>query len=388
MVTQPAGAVSGQAFTTQPAVRLLDGAGNPVSQAAVNVTASVTGAGATLDGTPTVATDGSGIATFSGLGITGSAGSYSLDFSATGLTGATSATFTLVVPPTQLGMVTAPAGAASGVAFSTQPVVRLLDAGSNPVTQVGVSVTASITGGGGGATLIGTVMVATDASGQAVFTDLGISGVAGVYSLDFNATSLTGVTSSSFNLAVGPATQVTIVTAPAGAASGQPFTTQPVVRLLDSGGNQVAQAGIDVTASILSGDPTATLDGTTTVQTDGNGVATFSNLGLTGPAGAYEISFGSTGLISASAPIGLAFSIQPDLAGTLQANWAGPGAGYVMNDRLTTRPAAQSAAGNMTQPQGVSVTMAIAREARHAESSVSLIAGAMWGMGEDRRVAR
>jgi hypothetical protein len=479
MVTQPSGAVSGQAFTTQPVVRLRDGAGNPVSQAGVNVAVAITGGGggATLNGTTTVATDASGVATFSGLGITGSAGSYSLDFTAGGLTGTTSASINLTVNATQLGMVAEPAGAASGAAFATQPVVQLLDAGSNAVPQAGVNVTASITGGGGGATLIGTVTVATDAAGLATFSNLGLSGPVGSYSLDFAAGGLNGVTSGSFNLTAGAPTQLQVVTdpsgavngvafgtqpavrledsggnpvnqagvtvtagitgggatllgtnsastdgsglatfadlgitgtatsysltftaagladavsggfalavgapfaldlvtSPAGAVSGAPFGTQPVVRLLDSGGNQVAQAGIDVTASILSGDPGTTLDGTATVATDGTGVAAFGDLGLTGAVGPYEIVFSSTGLASVSSPIGLAFSVQPGVGEPAVAN--------VTHDSLTMLSEAHPAVGNMTPDTGVTVRMAIAPQVSHAESSASVIEGGHVGDG-------
>jgi hypothetical protein len=163
------------------------------------------------------------------------------------------------------------------------------------------------------------------------------------------------------------------VTSPAGAVSGAPFGTQPVVRLLDSGGNQVAQAGIDVTASILSGDPGTTLDGTATVATDGTGVAAFGDLGLTGAVGPYEIVFSSTGLASVSSPIGLAFSVQPGVGEPAVAN--------VTHDSLTMLSEAHPAVGNMTPDTGVTVRMAIAPQVSHAESSASVIEGGHVGDG-------
>jgi len=50
------------------------------------VTATITGApaGVSLIGTVIVSTDGSGVATFVGLGLTGTPGSYTLTFTANG----------------------------------------------------------------------------------------------------------------------------------------------------------------------------------------------------------------------------------------------------------------------------------------------------------------
>jgi uncharacterized protein YjdB len=351
MSTQPVGAGSGQPFATQPAVRLVDGGGNFVGQAGLNVTASVTGGGATLIGTPTVATDASGVATFSGLGINGSAGSYTLDFESPPLTGTTSGAITITPSPSQLGMVTSPAGAASGAAFSTQPVVQLLDALGSPVSQAGVDVSASITGGG--ATLIGTATVATNGSGQAEFTNLGITGLAGSYSLDFSAPSLTGVTSASFTLVAGAAAQLQVVTQPSDVASGSTFGAAPAVRLLDSGGNVVIQAGVNVTVSV-SGGPVLT--GTTTVATDAGGLATFTGLGISGLIGPYTLSFDATGpsgtssasfSITAGAPAALAIETEP--------------AGAVNGAAFATQPAVRllDSGGNPVSQANVNVSAAI-----------------------------
>ncbi|MBV9110528.1 MAG: DNA/RNA non-specific endonuclease, partial [Gemmatimonadetes bacterium] len=99
MVTQPsASAQSGVAFAQQPVVQIEDGAGTPVAQAGVAVTASIASGGGTLNGTVTVNTDASGTATFTDLGITGTAGARILTFTAPGLTAATSDSIVVTVP--------------------------------------------------------------------------------------------------------------------------------------------------------------------------------------------------------------------------------------------------------------------------------------------------
>ena len=99
VVTPAGGAVSGSSFTTQPVVELLDGSGSRVtSDSSTVVTVSVS-SGGTLTGTAT-ATAASGLVTFSGLGLTGSAGTYTLTFSSGSLTSATqSVVLTVPTPP-------------------------------------------------------------------------------------------------------------------------------------------------------------------------------------------------------------------------------------------------------------------------------------------------
>jgi len=53
---------------------------------------------------------------------------------------------------------------------------------------------------------------------------------------------------------------------------------QPVVQVVDAGQNAVATAGISITASLAGG----TLSGTTVVNTNASGRATFTNLAIAG----------------------------------------------------------------------------------------------------------
>jgi Domain of unknown function (DUF1929) len=91
-------------------------------------------------------------------------------------------------------------------------------------------------------------------------------------------------------------------TQPSSAAqSGVEFAVQPVVQLKDPAGNDLAQSGLDVTASIVG---TGTLGGTVTQATDASGLATFTDLKITGPAGSYTLQFTAPGTTQAvSTPI-------------------------------------------------------------------------------------
>jgi hypothetical protein len=93
------------------------------------------------------------------------------------------------------------------------------------------------------------------------------------------------------------ATAAAITTQPAGAGSGSVLGTQPVIRIVDSGGNTVTTSTVNVVASIASG--TGTLSGTTTVAAS-SGIATFTDLVVTGTAGAFTLTFAPTSLTAAT----------------------------------------------------------------------------------------
>jgi len=189
---------------------------------------------------------------------------------------------------------TEPSGAVNGVALTSQPVIRVTDASGNTVTTSKVSVVASIASGSGG-TLSGTTTVAA-VGGVAAFTNLVLSGTPGNFTLRFTPTSLTAATSSSFPLSVGAASKAMITTQPAGAFTGTAFSTQPVVKITDAGGNTVTSSTANVVASIASGS--GTLGGTTAVNAVA-GVANFTNLKITG-TGDHTLTFTPAGGLTAA----------------------------------------------------------------------------------------
>jgi hypothetical protein len=143
------------------------------------------------------------------------------------------------------------------------------------------------------------------ASGTTSWTAAGIGLQAGTNILTLTARDAAGNASTAsisvtYNAPANPTpTALSITTQPSSSAtSGQPFARQPVVQLRDASNNAVAKSGVSVTASILSGG--GTLGGTTTVTTNASGVATFTNLAITGTAGSRTLSFTSSGLASAT----------------------------------------------------------------------------------------
>lgn len=113
------------------------------------------------------------------------------------LTGQATAT---IQQPTKLAIVQQPAGAVTGSAFGTQPIVQLQDTLSATDGEAGRTVTVTI--GSGAGTLGGTTSVITNGAGQAVFTNLVITATSppSGFTLTFASTGLTGASSASFTV--------------------------------------------------------------------------------------------------------------------------------------------------------------------------------------------
>ena len=362
LATQPtSSAQSGVPLSQQPAIQLKDASGNDVAQAGVSITAAIASGGGALGGA-TIVANASGLAQFTSLAINGPSGTYTLRFTSPGVTGITSASIILGAgAPTQLAITTQPSSAASsGVAFGQQPSVQIRDGSGNPVAVSGVQVTAAITSGG--ASLTGTATITTNASGNAVFGNLAISGPVGSYTLTFTSSGLASAVSATIALSAGPATQLGLVTQPsAGTASGVAFSQQPVVQIRDAAGNSVAQGGVLVTVTIASGPSGATLGGTTTASTSGFGAATFTNLSIAGPSGTYTLQFTAPGLTSVTSggvTLGAGAATQLTIS-TQPSSTAQSGAAFAQQPAVQLR----DAANNPVAQAGVVVTATIALEA-------------------------
>ncbi len=303
--TSGSGGSSGTAFTTQPAVAVTDASGNTVTSDNSTVVTAAVSSGGTLVGT-TTATAVSGVATFSDLGIAGTLGTaYTITYSSGALTTATQSATPAAGAATQLLITQASVGTASGAAFTTQPAITVTDSAGNAVTSYAAStVTATVSSGG---TLVGTT-TATTSSGVATFSDLGITGTAGsTYTITYAVSGLTSATAS-VTVTVGSATQILVSTQPVAGRSGAALSTQPVVRIADSGGNTVTS---DSSTSVTVAASGGTLSGTTAV-TAASGEVQYAGLTFAGlTTSTYTLSFSASGLTATTSS-----SIQPSGAGT------------------------------------------------------------------------
>lgn len=263
--------VSGVALTRAPAVQVEDANGNDVSGGGVVVTATLAGspAGASLS-SASATTNGSGLATFTGLTVTGPAANYTLLFtSSPPLTAATSNGISLSSGSTlaTLGMFVQPSpSVANGATFPIQPAALALDQNGLPVS--GVSVTVSVLSSG--ATLGGPVTIATNALGIATFSGLSLTGAVGNYTLKLSAGPIS-TTSSVIGVTPGPAS-ASRSTATVPSRGNTNRTTVITVQTRDQSGNVLTVGGHTVEVTITGKNPVARF----TARDNGDGSYTAS----------------------------------------------------------------------------------------------------------------
>jgi adhesin/invasin len=284
---------SGQVGTTLAnplVVQVADAFGNPIP--GVDVVWTADGGGTVSSPTTTTGADGQTSVTRT-LGTT--AGTQRALASVDGLAGSP-VTF----------MHTATAGAASGVTIvsgndqtgpvstelPTPLVVAVKDGAGNPVPGVAVS---WVIGLGGGS--VTPTTSSTDAAGQASAAWT-MGGTPGANTLSAVVSGI-GVAAFSATATAGAPARLAVLTQPsATAVSGAVLGQQPVIQLLDAGGNPSTQSGVAVQAAIGAGS--GSLGGATSTLTDGNGRAAFTNLAITGVPGTYTLRFSAANFAAVS----------------------------------------------------------------------------------------
>ncbi len=234
---QPSGATGGTNFTTQPKITAYDANGNVATTYNGNITLSIKSGTGTAGAVLGICSDSTsnGVVTFSGCDINKAGTGYQLH-AVEGARTADSAAFDVTVGPLDdILFTTSPAGAAAGVAFTTQPVVAAVDAGGNVVTSFAGTITLSIHAGTGtvGAVLSG--CSGSLSSGVTTFSGCKLDKSGTGYELRATAGGETD-DSSSFTVTAGPAVAFTIVvddTTPTAGASGNDIT----VTAVDAGGS-------------------------------------------------------------------------------------------------------------------------------------------------------
>ncbi|HEX6107597.1 MAG TPA: Ig-like domain-containing protein, partial [Gemmatimonadales bacterium] len=169
-------------------------------------------------------------------------------------------------------------------------VVRVLDESGDPVS--GITVHWSASGGGS----VSAETVETGANGTASVNRI-LGSTPGEQTTTATVTGLDGSPVTFLATATdGTSPVLALAVQPAGPAqTGSPLPTQPVVQLKDAEGNDQAEAGVPVTASLVGA--TGSLGGTVTRETADNGAATFTDLAITAPAGSYTLRFSAPGTI-------------------------------------------------------------------------------------------
>ncbi len=314
--TQPSqSATAGVAFLTQPVIYEEDQFGNVLTADNSTIVTAYLGSGGGVLGGTVAETLSHGVATFTNLSDK-TAGNATLQFTGAGVTSIPSVPI-LINPAaaSKLVIQTEPsAGATTGQALATAPVIALEDSFGNVETNDNsTQVTASLSSGSG--PLSGTTTV-TVKNGVATFSNLS-DDKAETIALEFTAGSLTVGPSTS--IAITPiASRIVIHTEPSSTATaGQAFSTQPVIYEEDQFGNVITTDNSTVVTASVSSGPSPLL-GTTSVTMTG-GVATFTNLAddtaetiaLGFSAGSFTASPSANIVVGAAAPNKLVIQTQP-----------------------------------------------------------------------------
>ena len=290
---QPGGGVATSTLRGQPTVRVTDAYDNTITGSSANVAVTIKSGttGAVLGGTTSVAAS-SGVATFTNLTIDLAGASYVLTAASSGLTSSDSTAFT--VGTSALRVQTAPATFTGGTPFGTQPVFAIDSSASSPIAGATDNVTVSIKSGTGtsGAMLTGTTTVPA-VNGVATFSGLKIDRAGRGYVLVATTSGRAAVETAPFDVLYGAPVALAFGTSPSGAVPGSMFTGQPVVNVVDAGGNTVLTSTNTVTVAITSGTGGAVLSGLPTV-TAVNGSARFFNFAID-LVGTYVLQATTTG---------------------------------------------------------------------------------------------
>ena len=260
---QPTSEVAGVSIAPAITVRIEDSFGNlTASTANVTVAIGTNPSGGTLSGTTTVTAVG-GVGTFSSLSINLVGTGYTLAATSTGLTPTTSSVFNITVgAAAKLTVLQQPSSAVAGVAVAPSVTVRIEDSFGN-LTASTANVTMAIGTNAGGGTLSGTKTVAA-VGGVATFSTLSINKTGTGYTLVATSTGLTSATSSTFDISVAAAAQVTFLQQPTNTVRNVAIAPALTVRIEDAFGNLTTSTA-SITIAISTNPASGTLSGTKTV---------------------------------------------------------------------------------------------------------------------------
>ena len=189
--------------------------------------------------------------------------------------------------PAQLRFIQNPTDTRSGDQFSPTVTVEVLDQYGNRNTTNVVTVNLSSSGSSflTGNTSVNSVL------GIATFTGVGICGTAGAgYALTATSAGLTATTSTLFSILIGDPVGLAFTTQPGQVGpniAGQPIVQQPVVAIVDCGGNTVPTTAI-VKLEINTAPDPGLVGQLVSITTAVNGVASFNGVSFT-KAGTYTL---------------------------------------------------------------------------------------------------
>lgn len=278
-----------------PLVVTVTNSGAPASGIAVSFNAPTTGPSGkfadTGTATTTATTDANGLATSASFIANGVTGAYTITASAQGAPSGVAFSLTNTTGSPAVVLATAGNVQSTGInsTFAAPLVVKVVDAGQNPVQYATVVFNAPSTGASGAFADTGTstTSATTDANGLATSTAFTANSIAGADTVQATVAGVsTSATFNLMNIAGVPAT----ITATSGTQQktviSKPFSAPLAATVLDSFSNPVS--GVAVTFSAPATGASGTFSNGTTTETDTtdvNGLATSTTFSANSTAG-------------------------------------------------------------------------------------------------------
>lgn len=253
--TQPGNATATQNFGIMPTVKAYraDGSVDTSFNGVFSISAKTGtgGVGALFGSTGVLVSNGS--YTWNSLGIAMPGRGYVLTVTATGYGSVDSNPFTVAWVPMDLWIDQQPSNAQPGIAFGTQPKVRVRDIFWQTAEDYTGPITLALKPGSGtpGAVLSGMKTV-NPVNGIATFTNLSIDKAGTGYVLIATCGTLAATETYGFAVAK-PAKALRFSIQPRDAKAGAAFYTQPQVETIDEDGNRVGNTDDPIAVSIKSG---------------------------------------------------------------------------------------------------------------------------------------
>jgi hypothetical protein len=229
-------------------------------------------------------------------------------------------------------LVAACGGGGDPVVPDVAPTVTVSASGGSGTVAAGASVplVARVTDKRARVVAAPTVVWSSSTPTVAVVSPQGVVTATTVGATTISATSLGVVGSFTITVTAGAPAKLVVRTQPVDVGSGSTFASAPAVEVRDALDNLVTDASVPVSASFASG--VGTIGGVTTV-TSVQGIATFSQLVITGRAGPRALAFSAAGLTTVSTT---SFSVVAGPAAVLAFRLVPAGGG--LNSSFTTQP--------------------------------------------------
>ena len=214
--------------------------------------------------------------------------------------------------PAQLSYINEPSGGAAGTTWTVrQPQVAIEDAHGNVLTSTSaIKLGIKVGTGTSGATLGCDTNPLNASAGEATFSGCEIDKTGTAYQLvATDGVDALSAVSTTFDINAGSATALTFLTEPTGGFGGQPLGTQPVVAVVDAGGNVVTGNTDSIQLSIASGGTSGAAVSCTTNPVNAiGGEATFQacSINLAGSGYVLQANDSAISASKTSSPIDIA----------------------------------------------------------------------------------